>query len=302
MRPLALITLTIVLVLQSPRLLLYARPHGPSLLEVGHAARLKTPSQTPDEIKIISYNIRWRGGEDLKKLAHLFKTDVEIGGASILGLQEVDRNRKRTRNANTVKVLADDLGMYYAWAAPPTAPGEKEEETGVAILSFYPLTHVHRIVLPHAGPGGRRRAAIGATVTIGSKTLRVYSVHSENRMSVTKKLDQYQSVLTEAERLDKHMPIIVLGDFNTWEGDAVAKTNKLFAGASFRTPFNNTSTFCRQVLFVPIEFKLDWIWLKNLETTRHGIDKDIGISDHWPLWAVVQLAQGKENSNPAGTK
>lgn len=302
MRHLALIALTIAIVLQSPQLLLYARPHEPALLEVGHAARLNTPSQPPDEIKIISYNIRWRGGDDLKKLAQLFRTDLEIGGASILGLQEVDRNRKRTRNANTVKLLADELGMYYAWAAPPTAPGEKEEETGVAILSFYPLSHVHRIVLPHAGPGGRRRAAIGATVTIGSKKLRVYSVHSENRMSVTKKLEQYQSVLAEAERLDKQMPIVVLGDLNTWEGDAVTKTSKLFAEASFRTPFNNTSTFCRQILFVPIEFKLDWIWLRNLETTRHGIDKGIGISDHWPLWAVVQLAQVKENSNTGGTK
>ena len=302
MRPLFLTALTIILVMQFPARRSSARiQHGHSLLEVGHASRLNTPPKAPDEIKVVSFNIRWRGGDDLKKLAQLFKTDAELGGATILGLQEVDRNRKRTRNANTVKVLAEELGMYYAWAAPPGVPGEKEEETGVAILSSYPLSHVHRLVLPHAGPGGRRRAAVGATVTIGLQKLRVYSVHSENRISVTKKLQQYRAVLTAAQHFDKDSPTIVLGDLNTWEGDAVDKTTKLFAEASFDTPFNNSSTFRRQILFVPIEFKLDWMWFRNLTASSHGIDREVGLSDHWPLWAVVPLATARENTN-AGTK
>ncbi len=271
-------------------------------METGQAERLTGSSNSPVELKIVSYNIRWRGGDDLKKLAKLFIDDPEIGGASILGLQEVDRNRKRTRNANTVKKLAHELGMYYVWAAPPAVAGEKEEETGVAILSHYPLSHVHRIVLPHPGPGGRRRAAIGATVTIGPNKLRVYSVHSENRMSVERKLEQYQAVLSEAERFGKEMPVIVLGDLNTWEGDAVTKTNKLFTAARFHTPFDNTSTFCRQIVFVPIEFKLDWIWLRNLQTTRHGMDRGIKLSDHWPLWAVVQLTKPASEKPTDGTR
>ena len=38
--------------------------------------------------------------------------------------------------------------MHYAWAAPPAAKPNDEEETGVAILSVYPLSDVRRIVLP----------------------------------------------------------------------------------------------------------------------------------------------------------
>src|SRR6185369_16248076 len=135
-----------------------------SLLESGQATTLRKQTATPTEIKVISYNIRWRGGEDLQTLIKLLQEDPEIGGASILALQEVDRNKKRTGQNNTAKIIADALGMHYAWAAPPTANPTDEEETGVAIMSVYPLSDVHRIVLPNPGPSKRRRVALGATV------------------------------------------------------------------------------------------------------------------------------------------
>src|SRR5262249_14249561 len=57
-------------------------------------------------------------------------------------LQEVDRNKKRSGKTNTAKLLADELGLYYAWAAPPTVKPNEEEETGVALLSVHPLTKI----------------------------------------------------------------------------------------------------------------------------------------------------------------
>src|SRR6266567_6576311 len=66
------------------------------LLETGRGSNAKAPLQTPTELRIISYNIRWRGGDELRKLIKLFRDDVQIGGAAILGLQEVDRSKKRT--------------------------------------------------------------------------------------------------------------------------------------------------------------------------------------------------------------
>lgn len=258
-----------------------------SLLETGKAAKLLTRSSIPSELKIISYNIRWRGGEDLKKLAHILQTDSELGQAAILGLQEVDRQKRRTGNTNTVKLLADELGMHYAWTAPPTPRSEKEEETGVAILSAYPLEDVKRIVLPHEGPGRRRRVAIGATAVIGENRIRFYSVHSETRISVKKKLEQMRAVLTDLEHFPRKMPAIVVGDLNTWEPQAIDKTYKLFKSQDFKTPLDDDSTFFRRVLFLPIELKLDWMWLRNLEVTKAGIDKTVTLSDHWPLWMDV---------------
>ena len=179
------------------------------------------------EIKVISYNIRWRSGDDLKKIIKLFKDDPEIGGAAILCLQEVDRRKKRSGHTNTAKLIADELGMHYAWAAPPAPKPTDEEETGVAILSVYPLSDVRRIVLPHEGPGHRRRVALGATVEIDDRKWRVYSAHSETRIAVDKKLEQFKAVLDDLAQLsggharDRHGRSEYVGTKRGWQDEQV---------------------------------------------------------------------------------
>ncbi|HKV33285.1 MAG TPA: endonuclease/exonuclease/phosphatase family protein [Pyrinomonadaceae bacterium] len=264
------------------------------LLESGKAATLRKHTSENAEIKIVSYNIRWRGGDELKRIAKLLHEDPEIGGAAILGLQEVDRHKKRTGHSNTAKTLADELGLHYAWAAPPAANPKDEEETGVAILSVYPLSDVRRIVLPNPGPNKRRRVALGATVEIEGTQWRVYSAHAETRISVDKKMEQFNAVLEDLARYPAEMPAVVMGDFNTWQASADDETIKLFSKAGLSTPFGTQSTFRRRVLLVPIEFRLDWVWVRGLETTNHGIDKKIEISDHWPLWTNVKPAAIKK--------
>ena len=58
------------------------------------------------------------------------------GTAVIVGLHEVDRAKQRTAKTNNAQTLADDLGLYYAWAAPPPSKNDKspEEEAGVERL------------------------------------------------------------------------------------------------------------------------------------------------------------------------
>jgi endonuclease/exonuclease/phosphatase family metal-dependent hydrolase len=264
------------------------------LLESGQAATLRKYASAHTEIKIVSYNIRWRGGDDLKRLAKLLHDDTEIGGAAILGLQEVDRRKKRTGHSNTAKALAEDLGLHYAWAAPPPAEPDDEEETGVAILSVYPLSDVRRIVLPNPGPNRRRRVALGATVDIDGKAWRIYSAHAETRISVDKKMEQFDAILKDLTRYPADMPAVVMGDLNTWQASADDETIKLFSKAGLETPFGSDSTFRRRVLLVPIEFRLDWVWLRGLEATGYGIDREIEVSDHWPLWANVKPAAIKK--------
>jgi endonuclease/exonuclease/phosphatase family metal-dependent hydrolase len=257
-------------------------------LEIGAAPKRRIALKSATDIKVISYNIRWRSGEELRTLIKLFQGDAEIGGATILGLQEVDRNKKRSGNRNTAALLAAELGMYYAWAAPAATSNDKEEETGVSILSAYPLTDVRRLVLPHEGPGGRRRVALGATVKLEKISVRVYSVHAETRIKPDEKLEQLKVVVEDLNHYGTDMPTIVLGDFNTWEPAAIDNTFKLFVEQRFQTPFAEEPTFLTRAVFVPIELKLDWIWVRNLKTTSHGIDCAIRISDHWPLWVVLQ--------------
>ena len=48
------------------------------LLEEGKAATVRKQTPTPQEIKVVSYNIRWRSGEDLKKTGDGFSPPVPI--------------------------------------------------------------------------------------------------------------------------------------------------------------------------------------------------------------------------------
>jgi endonuclease/exonuclease/phosphatase family metal-dependent hydrolase len=257
----------------------------PVLLEVGGEAA-KGTLPVPTELKVVSYNIRYRAGDDLNQLIKLLKEDPEIGGAHVIGLQEVDRNKRRTGNVNTARQLAEGLGMRYAWAAPPDTDEDGEEETGVAILSVFPLTDVSRILLTHEGPDGRRRVAVGATVEVGRTHVRVYSVHAETRMPVEKKVEHWQAVLDDLRLHTNSTGVIILGDFNTIKGKDVKAARRLFERAGFSAPHPDGEKTWKTFV---IKLKLDWLWLRGLEARSSGIDKDVDLSDHWPLWATVRL-------------
>ncbi len=260
-----------------------------ALLETGGAPKPATEAvqQTPVEIKIVSYNMRWRSGKDLRKLITLLREDAEIGGAGIIGLQEVDRGKERTDNINIARLMAAELGMNYAWAAPPRADAkQKEDETGVALLSPYPLQDVTRLVLPHEGPNKRRRAAIGATVQLGKNQVRVYSVHAETRIPVAKKMDQLRAVIEDLAGYPQIERAIVLGDFNTIKDKDVRAARQLFSAANFTTPFPDDRATWHTFVF---ELKLDWLWLRGLQPQAHGITRRVKLSDHWPLWVKAKL-------------
>ena len=99
------------------------------LLESGRAKNVPEAPKALARIKIVSYNIRWRTGTQLAEIARWLKGKDEAMPL-IIGLQEVDRAKKRTGNANNARKLADDLGLYYAWAAPPTPKSDKSGGRG----------------------------------------------------------------------------------------------------------------------------------------------------------------------------
>jgi len=42
------------------------------------------------------------------------------------------------------------------------------------------------------------------------------------------------------------------------------------------------------VLF-DLKLKLDWIWVRGLTPSSYGIDRNLKVSDHFPLWTVVTM-------------
>src|SRR5436190_22644737 len=85
------------------------------LCETGQATKLISGPDKPGEINVVSYNIRWRTGAELEQIASWLKSKHAL----IIALQEVDRAKERTGKTNNARALAESLGMYYAWSAPP---------------------------------------------------------------------------------------------------------------------------------------------------------------------------------------
>jgi endonuclease/exonuclease/phosphatase family metal-dependent hydrolase len=261
-------------------------------LESGQAEKVLPPAAA-GEIKVVSYNIRWRSGKELQEIVNWLKS-TEAPAPTIIGLQEVDRAKKRSGHQHNAKTLAENLGMYYAWAAPDVPKKEreraKEEETGVAILSSYSLQDITRLVLTTEGPGGRSRVALGATVRIGNTPVRVYSVHAETRLPMWQKTDQLRIVLDDLAKFPKINAAIVLGDFNVWELPTIEAVREMFTKTGFTTPIpDDESTFARKVLGINMKLKLDWIWVRGMEPKAYGIDRKLKVSDHFPLWTDVKV-------------
>jgi len=42
-------------------------------------------------------------------------------------------------------------------------------------------------------------------------------------------------------------------------------------------------------LFLPIQLKLDWVWLRGLEASSFGINRKLEVSDHFPLWTNIKM-------------
>jgi len=148
------------------------------------------------------------------------------------------------------------------------------------------MSQVERHVLPHKGPGGRRRIALGATIHLGSARLRVYTLHLETRLSAQKRGDQIAAVSNQANQY-RELPTVILGDFNTVTGGARETMFELMKAAGFRTPLpGDTKTFQRSFF---VRLKLDWVWVRNLDVVASEVEADITASDHRPVWVEIDL-------------
>lgn len=240
------------------------------------------PETLPSEFRILTYNLHGPPDDHMEDLVDALTNDQVLKEATILGLQEVNRHHRKTGYRDVASELANSLGLYYAFAVEnPYQKGGGER--GLAILSRFPMSQVERIALPHAGPGGRRRIALGTTVHLGPNRLRVYSIHLESRIANRKHADQLTTVLTDANRYPE-LPTVILGDFNTVYF-RTEQTFDLLKASDFQTKLYEGSSF-RKVLL--LRKKLDWIWTRNLEILESGVQEQIEASDHRPVWALLR--------------
>jgi endonuclease/exonuclease/phosphatase family metal-dependent hydrolase len=258
---------------------------------LGRKAGLNVPLNRPRAVQ-----------RNIEIAAKAFSENVLLPCPDILTLQEADKRTRRAGQQHVAAELAQQLNLPYVHAAvgiPRGVPPKKREwwlnfeeqialhdpgDTGVALLSRIPLADVARIDLPWHDCPWRPRLAMAATVLWRGRHLRLFNVHIDPHGPLGNQYRQIETVLARAREHDG--PTVILGDFNSLSKQKAIEIRKLMETHEYATPFETGTATWRGA---GLRFHADWIFGRSVVFHRHGVAKPLNVSDHWPIWAEVEL-------------
>jgi endonuclease/exonuclease/phosphatase family metal-dependent hydrolase len=220
----------------------------------------------------------------------------------LIALQESDHSTVRSGGVHIARELAEALEMEYVHAAtklPRDVPEKRKQwyldfeehilpddagDTGLALLSRFPLNRFQRIDLPWQHCPWRPRLAVGAQVEVGGQTITIYNSHIDPHAATGQQLAQHEKVLAEAAAVDG--PVVLLGDFNTLTPRSRRETRRLLESRGFTTPFLKYTRTWRAGLYTQ---HADWIFVRDAKVIRYGVARPLKVSDHWPVWAEIEV-------------
>ncbi|HEV2914037.1 MAG TPA: endonuclease/exonuclease/phosphatase family protein [Pyrinomonadaceae bacterium] len=239
----------------------------------------------------------------LRRAARALSDGKRLPAPDIVALQEADKGTARAGGHHVARELARALRMSYAHA-PACLPRDEEPrakqwyldfeehiarhdtgDTGVALLSRFPVSRAARVELPWTNCAWRPRLALETVVAVGTTAVYIYNTHIDPHASIDEQLAQHEAVLRSAD--EKRGPTILLGDFNTLTRVSCARMRAAVEAHGYRTPMPTRLATWRAGL---IRLHTDWIFVRGAQVRRWGVARRLGVSDHWPVW--VELALG----------
>jgi endonuclease/exonuclease/phosphatase family metal-dependent hydrolase len=220
----------------------------------------------------------------------------------ILALQEADKQTARAGGVHVARELARELQMHYAHASLNVPGGEEQKskkwyldfeeriptddsgDTGLAVLSRFPISSVTRVDLPWSDCAWRPRLAIETISSFGETNLHVYNAHIDPHATTDEQLEQHRAIIARAKQTGG--PTVLLGDFNTLTSESRMRMRALLETHGYMTPFPNGVATWRSGF---IRLQPDWIFVQDVNVTRWGVARGLKVSDHWPVWAELVI-------------
>lgn len=297
-----------------------------TLIEHGSFAQADALSAARTKLVVATYNIRYAVGSFLitgsllrrvglkrprrrhalvsrhiRAAVRALTNGARMPPVDVLALQEADRLTARSGHVHVARELAEGMHVHYAHA-PFDAPQDEEpvskqwyldfEErllhddagaTGIAMLSRLPLTDVSRIELPWTECPSRPHLALESKVSLAGRNLYLYNAHIDPHAGHEAQLAQHLAILAQA---DKREAAVLLGDFNTLSSTSRVHMRGLLEAHGYTTPFADGTATWRAGL---IRLHTDWIFVRGVSVIRYGVARGLGVSDHWPVWAELEM-------------
>ncbi len=269
-----------------------AQSPPPSLSpEVG--LTLPAPHAIPPVIRVVSFNVHH--GDNVPALVMAIRSHAELCSADVWLLQEMEafpaEGKSRTQR------LAEALGLNYVYA--PARLKEAGDGThGLAILSRFPMSDIEVVPLKRfqLGVNTRRRIALGVTLHLGERRLRVYNLHLDTRINADQRIEQLRDVVEAAQRQPLR-EVVLGGDFNTnpiywllpllpvFRSNQAKAVDDYMKQNGFAAPFAEGSGTVRKWYG---KYRVDAVYGRGLAVRRWNVESGVSVSDHFPLW--VDLA------------
>lgn len=163
------------------------------------------------KLRVMAYNIHHAQpmGEEYINLDGIARV-IELSGADLIALQEVDVDTERSGKGNQAEMLAQKLGLNYFFAKSIDYGGG---DYGVAILSRFPILEQQVIPLPGVNQGAEQRVLGMVRVKLPTgKEVAFASTHLDHKGDPSDRLSQLKEVIRVTKEIDG--PVILAGDFN----------------------------------------------------------------------------------------
>jgi endonuclease/exonuclease/phosphatase family metal-dependent hydrolase len=246
-------------------------------------------------------------GQHIHTAARAFSEGKLLPRLDVLALQETDKRTKRAGGHHVARELAEELQMAWIHLPAGIPRGVKPEprqwwlafeeqielydegDTGIALLSRFPVSDVTRMDLPWKDCAWRPRLAMAGTIHVGSQKLRIINAHVDPHAAVGGQLEQLEVLVSHAQSFKG--ATVILGDFNTLSRKKVDETRNFLESHGYSTPFPTGMPTWRGA---GIRLQADWIFYRGVKIMKWGVARPLNVSDHWPIWAEVSLEKDEE--------
>lgn len=237
---------------------------------------LGTLAQYSNEIKVLTYNLFAGGHSNDGSYADIVEVLNDIS-ADISGHQEVDSCNGRN-SLDVINWLGEQTNMHSHFA--PALKSWNGGKYGNGMLSTHEPISIRKFWADLGSFGAEDRSASEIEITMNGEKVRVLNTHVAYQGVQAPAAQAAQMIDWIDEGGDRSIPMIIMGDFNSYEGDA-AMTH--FEEAGFTYVRNDNGSVMDHIDHIMFRPKDRWTLLDKGKPTNYSA------SDHDPVWAILEL-------------